>query len=180
MAPLESCACAAKIGPSRCGSREVSERRPERGGCSTTRLRRRSRANARTSKVQAMLMRPTPMKCGIETRRRSALINWREIARTDGKEVLGRGRPGRQKATSKGNKAQEGQADERRQKRSLVQTVLRSKASGDRFPADTTTTMTLATVASRRSRIDGEAKSEEAKVSGDAHRLQERRILRGV
>lgn len=32
MAPLESCACAAKIGTSRCGSREVSERRPERGG----------------------------------------------------------------------------------------------------------------------------------------------------
>jgi len=32
MAPLESCACAAKIGTSRCGSGEVSERRPERGG----------------------------------------------------------------------------------------------------------------------------------------------------
>lgn len=61
-----------------------------------------------------------------------------------------------------------------------VQTVLRSKASGDPFPADTTGTMTLATAASRRSRIDGEEKSEEAKMRGDAHRLQERNILRGV
>jgi hypothetical protein len=62
----------------------------------------------------------------------------------------------------------------------MVQTVLRSKASGDRFPADTTATMTLATAASPKSRIDGKEKSEEAKVSGDAHRLQERNILRGV
>lgn len=65
-------------------------------------------------------------------------------------------------------------------KRSAVQTVLRSKASGDRFPVDTTGTMTLATAASRRPRIDGEGKSEEAKVRGDAYRLQERNILRGV
>lgn len=65
-------------------------------------------------------------------------------------------------------------------KRAPVQTVLRSKASGDRFPADTTGVMTLATAAARGSRIDGEAKSEEARMRGDAHRLQERRVLRGV
>lgn len=38
------------------------------------RLRRCFRASPRTRKVQAMRLRPTPMKCGIETRRRSALI----------------------------------------------------------------------------------------------------------
>jgi len=38
----------------------------------------------------------------------------------------------------------------------------------------------LETALSRRSRIDGEEKSEEEKGRGDAHRLQGRRVLRGV
>jgi len=84
------------------------------------------------------------------------------------------------KETSKGNKAQEGQANERPHKRLMVQTVLRSKASGNRFPADTVNEMELATASSQTSRIDGKEKFEGAKLSGDIQRLQERRSLRGV
>jgi hypothetical protein len=93
---------------------------------------------------------------------------------------FGRGTRADRRQPRRGTRPRKDRPTQRRQKRAPVQTVLRSKASGDRFPADTTGTMTLATAASRRPRIDGEAKSEEARVRGDAHRLQERSVLRGV
>lgn len=199
------------------------------------RLRRRSHVNPRSSKVQAMLSRPThasphlqsrdfgcrerireiggsPRRLGPRARvsrkrKRSGLsstvvystgtqmggTSWPRQAR-DGDEsgaerrdvqslmIVGFGRGARadRRQPRRGTRPRKDRPTQRRQKRAPVQTVLRSKASGDRFPADTTGTMTLATAASRRPRIDGEAKSEEARVCGDAHRLQERRVLRGV
>lgn len=66
-----------------------------------------------------------------------------------------------------------------RTRQAQVQTVLRSKASGDRFPDDTAEAAELETALANRSRIGGKGKSEEARVHGDAHRLQGRRVLRG-
>lgn len=126
------------------------------------------------------------------------LIDCRAIGRTHGRDVLAtvgqRRERGRCRAPPtfnpdermdrrqprRGTRPRKDRPTNALNKRAPVQTVLRSKASGDRFPVDTTTTVTLATAASRRSPIDGEGKSEEAMVRGDAHRLQERRVLRGV
>lgn len=139
MATLESCACAAKIATSRWDHERSPKEDQNEEGDSTKPLRSGFRANPRTRRVQAMRWRPTHATFPLQSKDFGGRARLREIGGSPGDRSAsareetrsrsdsqrpssnrreqgweGRPRPRRaraQEATSKGNKAQEGQAD---------------------------------------------------------------------
>jgi len=125
MATLERCACAAKNGTSRCRSREVFERRPERGGWFDGTSAKTSPGESPQQQSPSDAGASEPVKSRIATRKRSGSHrSCRAIDRNRWEWTGWPRRPERTEGNLGGDKAQEGQASERRQKRPMVQTVL--------------------------------------------------------